>query len=171
MNPSHFLYLHKDLTGVPDVSKVGKAITPYSAVRARQKFCWQQFSLDHLWIGLPNHISWLEETIKHDFRFFSGHHLQNMGTQTEIFQVNIRVMRDAINQLIKDHNLCVEEVLLDKPYTATSSGQCPFHIPSEKQAAAWLDAKMQERWPEQWHRRHETVGPSLPMYNHFFDPC
>ena len=43
---SHFFYLHKDLTGEPDAWKLGIALTPYSAVRARQKFCWNKFKLD-----------------------------------------------------------------------------------------------------------------------------
>ena len=61
---SHFLYIHKDLSNVAGVWKVGVAMTPYSAVRARQKFCWNKFHLDYLYFGLPWHVKFLEKTIK-----------------------------------------------------------------------------------------------------------
>lgn len=166
---SHFLYVHKDLTGISGVWKIGQAITPYSAVRARQKFCWQQFGLDYLWFGFPGHIDFLEEVLKKKFRDCSGQHLQNFGTQTEIFKIDINFLRKEISDIIKEHNLCVRELILDTPYVASNSGQCPFKIPSEKEAYYWLTKKALEAWPDEADRVHERVYITTNNFNRLFE--
>lgn len=168
---SHFLYVHSDLTGDPDVWKVGVAITPYSAVRARQKFCWKQFKLDYLWFGFPGHIAFLEERIKHDLYDLSGKAIQNFGTQTEIFQINISTLRKKIKSLIEEHQLCVEEIVLDEPYTASNSGQCPFGIPGEKYAHGWLQKKARKQWPSKAHDINQRVFLTDKQFNNFFITC
>ena len=168
---SHFLYVHADLTGVPDVWKIGVAMTPYSAVRARQKYCWQQFKLDHIWFGFPKHIEFIEQYIKHALRSCSGKALQNFGTQTEIFQINILELRSRIAELIKSHNLCVMELVLDQPYVASNSGQCPFGIPNEKNATAWLDDRAKKAWPAQAHVMHEPIFITTSRYKELFEEC
>ena len=171
MNQGHFLYCHKDLTGVADVCKTGKTITPYSAVRARQKYCWNQVGLDYLWFGFPNHIDWLECHVKSHFAYCSGNRVNQIGNQTELFQVPIKDMREFINQTISKHNLCVREIILTAPYVATSSGQCPFEIPGEKYCHGWLENKCRELFADQWNRRDEVMSDSVKMYNSFFDIC
>ncbi len=81
-NSSFFLYLHKDLSGHPDVWKLGKAMTPYSAVRARQKFMWEKFGLDYLYFGRPSHIDCLEEIVKTNLFSFSATNLLGESAQT-----------------------------------------------------------------------------------------
>lgn len=168
---SHFLYAHKDLTNTPDVWKIGIAITPYSAVRARQKFCWQQFGLDHLWFGFPTHIEFIEEYIKHDLRLCSGKTLQNLGTQTEMFKIDIKVLKHKINNLIKTQGLCVMEIPLDQPYVASNSGQCPFRIPGEKQAEDWLNEKAKKQWPDKIQIINQPIYISTSKYQKLFEEC
>ena len=75
---SHWLYIHEDMGGEPDVYKPGIAMLPYSAVRARQKFVWKKFELTHLYFGRAEHIKILEQRIKKNFYDCSGQaHLGN----------------------------------------------------------------------------------------------
>lgn len=141
---SHFLYIHKDMTNEPNVWKVGVAMTPYSAVRARQKFCWNQFGLQYLYFGTAGHIGLLENKIKQHFLWQSGKSLQNLGTQTEMFKVDINVLLSYINTTITERELYVRPVELDKDYTASNSGSCPFQIPSEAAAGQWARNKCKE---------------------------
>jgi len=138
---SHFLYIHKDLTGEPNVWKVGVAITPYSAVRARQKFCWNQFGLQHLYFGIAHHVEYVEDRIKQYFRELSGKSLQNFGTQTEMFKIDIKQLLSFIDKLIVDENLNVRKIEMQGDYTASNSGACPFRIPSESYAKFWAMEK------------------------------
>lgn len=168
---SHFLYAHKDLTKTPNVWKIGVAITPYSAVRARQKFCWEQFGLDYLWFGFPNHIAFLENRIKHDLWNRSGKYLHNIGTQTELFKIQIGALRAMINDLIEEYELCVKEIVLDSPYVASNSGQCPFEIPSEKDAGAWLAKKANTCWPDRKHLLDDPMTNTTKTFNRLFAQC
>lgn len=141
---SHFLYIHKDLTNVPDAWKVGKTLTPYSAVRSRQKFCWNQFGLQHLYFGFKSHIAFIEDKVKQKFYPWSGKKIQQFGTQTEMFKVNIEHLTKFIDQLIVENNLKVRKVEMQGDYTASNSGSCPFGIPSEAWAEHWAHQKCLE---------------------------
>ena len=157
---SHWLYIHKDMAGTKDVWKPGIAILPYSAVRARQKFTWNQFELDHLFFGRPRHIVLLEKTIKKHFLYSSGNYLQGFGGQTELFKVPEEELLMFIRVTISKNNLDVKEILLDKPYTATNKGQCPFGCPSEADAFKWCD----ERVLAWFGKDRQQV-----LFNKFFD--
>ena len=65
---SFFIYVHDDLSQDPDWKKVGKSMTPHSAVRARQKYCSKKVSLNHLYFGDPAHIDFLEKEFKEEYR-------------------------------------------------------------------------------------------------------
>ena len=140
---SHFLYAHKDVSGHENVWKIGVTLTPYSAVRSRQKVCWDQFGLDYLWFGNPYHIEFIENEVKKKFKYCSGKELLGFGTQTEMFQIEFEQISDYISTLINVYELAVKAVEMDAPYTATSSGKCPFGIPSEISARHWLDQRFQ----------------------------
>jgi len=165
---SHFLYLHQDLSGTPNVWKVGKAITPYSAVRARQKFCWKQFGLDYLYIGVPEDISNLEQWIKDDLKEYSGKHLKGFGTQTELFNIEINKLLRHINNIIVDEELKVKQVLLTEKYTASSSGNCPFGIPSESLAHYWLEDKIIAMFGDQKFTDKKKIRLSRNMFSKLF---
>jgi len=141
---SNFLYIHHDLSGVPDVWKIGIAMTPYSAVRARQKFCWNQFSLQHLYFGSSFSVSYLESAVKRHFANRSGKVLKNFGSQTEMFNVPIDELLTFINQYVERHQLLVKKIDLVSDYTASNSKSCPFKIPSEDMAGYWCTAKVKE---------------------------
>jgi hypothetical protein len=138
---SHFLYIHKDLSNVAGVWKVGIAMTPYSAVRARQKFCWNKFHLDYLYFGLPGHIAWLEKRIKNKFRHLTGKQTQGTGANTEMIQIDIDILLKEIQQEIQERDLKIRKLELPEPYSAANSGHCPFGIPSELYASEWLQDK------------------------------
>jgi hypothetical protein len=141
---SCFLYMHRDMSKHEDIWKIGVAKTPYSAVRARQKFCWDKFGLDYLYFGNPYHISSLEERAKQYFYPRSGKYLNRIGGQTELFSIDIKLLKGFIDTQISQFEYQVREIVLDKPYTASSSGSCPFGIPSENQVDGWLEKKFHE---------------------------
>lgn len=138
---SHFLYIHKDLSNVKGVWKIGVAITPYSAVRARQKFCWNKFSLDYLYFGLPGHIAFIEKRIKQKFSRFTGKNLQGHGASTEMIKIDIEILLKAIKDIIVEHDLKVNQLDLENPYSAAKSSDCPFGIPSEQYAGYYLQKR------------------------------
>jgi hypothetical protein len=141
---SNFLYIHRDLSGVPDVWKVGVAMTPYSAVRARQKFCWNQFGLQHLYFGTAACIAHLEWAIKNHFNSKSGKAMKNYGTQTEMFNVPIDDLLIYIEWYIDRNRLLVQKIEMSGDYTASRSGACPFGIPSETLAGEWCQEKIND---------------------------
>jgi hypothetical protein len=141
---SHFLYIHKDLTNVPDAWKVGKTMTPYSAVRARQKFCWNQFGLQHLYFGFKTHITFIEDRVKQQFYPWSGKTIQKFGTQTEMFKVDVDHLLTFIDGLIVEQNLKVRKIEMEGDYIASNSGSCPFGIPAEAYAENWARLKCLE---------------------------
>jgi len=142
---SHFLYGHKDLTGVEDVWKVGIAMTPWSAVRLRQRHCWNTVGLDHLFFGRARHIKLLEKRVKTHFKHRCGSELVG-NCRTELFQVSEIELFNYIREEIKKDNLHVHEVVLSKPYTASSAGQCPFNVPREDIAAEWCENMVEKHW-------------------------
>jgi hypothetical protein len=129
------------MSGTPDVWKPGITMLPYSAVRARQKFTWNQFALNYLFFGRPRNIVFLEKQIKSRFNYCSGKTLQGFGGQTELFQIKEEELLFYIRTTIQQHNLAIIEVLLEKPYTASSRSQCPFNCPQEFNAYQWCEDK------------------------------
>jgi len=126
------------MSGTPDVWKIGVTKTPYSAVRGRQKYTWIKFGLTHLYFGLPRDVLWLEQRIKDIFQNFSGKVIQGYGT--ELFNIGLQPLRAEIARLIEDCKLKVIEVKLKEPYTASSSGKCPFGLPGESDADFFLES-------------------------------
>ena len=143
---SHYLYLHKDLAEHEDVWKAGITITPYSAVRSRQRFSWKQFGLDYLFFGRPDDIKALEAGIKKKFNRLSGKKLNGIGTQTELFCIKIESLLAFINTAIATYDLDIVEIKLEQPYTASSSGRCPFGVPSDTEAGYFLDRLCEEKF-------------------------
>lgn len=150
---SHFLYGHKDLTGEKDVWKVGKAMTPWSAVRLRQRLCWNTIGLEYLFFGRKKHIEFLESKVKKFFNYKSGTQLAGK-CRTELFKVPEDALFGYIRNLIKEHNLHVQEIRLDKSYTATSAGDCPFGVPQEEYAARWCEDLVEQRWGKDATLKH-----------------
>jgi hypothetical protein len=142
---SHFLYGHKDLTAEPDVWKVGKSLTPWSAVRLRQRHCWNTVGLDYLFFGRARHIDFLENQVKRHFEYRCGSSLVG-NCRTELFKVPEQELFDYIRDQIKTHELHVNELVLKEMYSATSAGQCPFGVPSEDTADHWCEQRVLEMW-------------------------
>ena len=138
-----------------DVWKVGVTKTPYSAVRGRQKYTWSKFGLTDLYFGDPSDIAWIEQQVKDDFKYCSGKTLQGYGT--ELFKINIDVLKKFIAQLTEEHDLRVRPVAMAQPYTAASSGQCPFKIPGEKDADWYLEKKCDEIFGTKPYRKTVNV--------------
>ena len=170
---SNFLYIHHDLSGVPDVWKIGVAMTPYSAVRARQKFCWNQFSLQHLYFGSPCSVAHLESAVKQHFASRSGKVLKNFGSQTEMFNVPIDELLTFIDQYIERHLLLVKKIEMVSDYTAANSKSCPFKIPPEDMAGYWCSTKVKEIFGDAQDPAQGFGGlrkiKHLNMFHHLFD--
>lgn len=169
---SHFLYIHKDLSNVAGVWKVGVAMTPYSAVRARQKFCWNKFHLDYLYFGLPGHVKFLEKTIKHRFNHLTGKQAQGTSANTEMIKIDIEVLSKEIKKIIEERNLKVHQLELAEPYSAAKSGDCPFGIPSEVYAGAWLQSKAKHFFKaEDLEQPRKIKLNARTMFSELFTVC
>jgi hypothetical protein len=143
---SFFFYIHNDLSGDPNWKKIGKSMTPYSAVRARQKYCSEVFHLNHIWFGNPKDINFLEQTIKSNLHKLSAKYLKGISA-TEVFKVQEKELIKQVNQLIEDYGLRVWKQQLDKPYSASKSGDCPLQIPVETESYHYLKKMLQENKP------------------------
>ena len=143
---SFFWYMHNDLSGDPDWKKCGIGMTPYSVVRARQKFCSKQFSLNHLYFGNPHHINFLESEFKNKCYKKSGSHINEISSQTELFKMTELEILVSIDKIIIDNKLHVYKVELTNPYSAANSGECPFGIPSETISYDYLRDKVIKNW-------------------------
>lgn len=168
-NSSYFFYIHPDLNGTPNVHKLGVTKTPYSAVRARQKFCWNQFGLTHLYFGLPGSIGILESRLKTQLLYLSGNKINGFGAQTEMFKISIDDLISQVDNIIEHRKLNIRRVELPQPYTASNSGQCPFGIPTEDMADVWAYRKAQELFGEDAHKIDATVGNSRAMFANLFE--
>jgi len=168
MSKSYFFYIHPDLTKVPDVWKLGITKTPYSAVRARQKYCWEQVGLTHLYFGLPFSISLLESNLKKRLGYLSGKSLQQFGTQTEMFKIDINTLLLEIDSIIVEKELYIKKVDLPTPYTAVNAGQCPFGICSEDFADNWARNKAIEIFGTNAEKQDQSKVSSIVMYDELF---
>ena len=146
MSKSFILYLHNDLSGSSDWKKLGKARTPYSAVRSRQKNCSKKFYLNHIFLGDPIHIDFLEAKFKKHYYTLSGTHINQISGQTEIFKMSEDVILSELHRIIETDKLHVKKVNLDGPYFACNSGECPLQIPSEVNSYAYLRKQVIKTW-------------------------
>ena len=157
---SHFLYIHKDLSGDPDWNKAGVSVTPYTAVRTRQKFCSKEFSLDHLYFGRERHIHQLESSIKDRFGHVTGKVLTDRG-QTELFNVSQEVLVTFIKETIEQQNLHIQKVELKEPYSAFNAGKCPFNIPSEGSVWSWANRLVEKHWGKDSYKTAKDMFSEL----------
>lgn len=160
----YFFYMHPDLMGTPDVWKIGVSLTPYSAVRARQKFCWNPVALHHLWFGYPPHVATLEANIKSKFKHLSGNRLQKIGCQTELLKSPVDDILLAAGDIIKNYDLCIKKVFLNGFYTANRSTQCPLGCKGEKTVHPQLNQWCRDEWPQ----LQRSIRVSNNQFNQFF---
>ena len=146
MYKSFVLYVHDDLSGDPAWKKVGRAMTPYSAVRTRQKNCSRKFQLNHIFMGDPYHIQQLEQQFKHKFYHSSGAHINKINSQTEMFCMSESEIVSGLQDIIQKHNLHVVPMPLEEPYSASNAGECPLGIPIETQSHHSLRQWVQHKW-------------------------
>lgn len=139
----YILYIHPSLCGTPNWWKVGQAITPYSAVRVRQRFMVAPFEIPNIWFGRSADIETLENAVT---KKFPG--TEKGGGNTEMVNCTLSELTSFINDYITEKNgnnqflsdqaaLDIIELPLDAPYTATNSSNCPFGFPSEKNIHEW----------------------------------
>jgi hypothetical protein len=165
MSKSFFFYIHDDLSNDPEWRKIGIGMTPYSVVRARQKFCSKQFSLTNLYFGNPNHISFLESQFKTKFYDMSGPAINGINSQTELFKMSELEIVVAVNQIITNNKLNIRKLELESPYSAANSGDCPFNIPGESKSYSYLKNVIIKQWGE---FSEEPVSASSAQFNELF---
>lgn len=144
---SNFLYIHKDMSGDPSWNKVGISITPYSAVRSRQKNCSKEFTLDHLYFGRAGHIERLESILKDTYRSLTGKVITGRG-QTELFNLAQDTLVEIINETIVKKKFDIFKVALKNPYSASKASDCPFDVPGESAVGPWARKLVLETWGE-----------------------
>ena len=131
-NVSPFFYIHADLSGNECWNKIGIGITPYSVVRARQKYCSQPFYIDHLYFGEFDDISKIERYFKSMFKHQSAKYLLKSNA-TELFKMKQDDIVNEINRIIIRWNLKIKKLDVSK-YSSSSSQNCILKIPSEDEA-------------------------------------
>ena len=151
MSTSYWLYIHPELTGKPNYWKVGKSLTPYSAVRSRQRYLVDDFYLTAVWFGHPDDIAELERAIHSIWRpaddkklgssrgeliYYKEEDSSSSSSSLEMF----------IEQMIYSRNSRVKRMYTGNPkgYHATNAGQCCFESDQEKYAHEWSKRKLKE---------------------------
>lgn len=138
-NKSFFIYIHDDLSGDPEVNKIGRAMTPYSAVRLRQRFMSKLFELNYFFFGHPDDIHKLETHIKFTLKSVA---VRNR-CQRELFRKPIDEILTIIHDYIEKHHLRVARVDMgNTKYSAHNSRGCPLKIPSEKKSYNYLISRI-----------------------------
>jgi len=169
MSKSFIIYIHNDLSGDTNWKKIGKAMTPYSAVRSRQKNCSQKFYLNHIFFGDPEHINILEETFKKTCYRLSGTYLNKISGQTELFKMPEEEILIHLLGIIEQYNLNVKKIDLDGPYFACNSGECPLQIPSENYSYAYLRNLVIKTWGTCSNIKSKNDVRSDNLFSLFFE--
>lgn len=148
MSTSYWLYIHPELQGKEHYWKVGKSLTPYSAVRSRQRFLVNDFYLTNLWFGDPNDIATVENIVHSMYR---PNYNSKLGSgRGELVYYNELEhgypLDIAISTVIRIRNANVKPMSIGNPlgYHATNSTQCAFNCPQEKDAHTWSRRKLKE---------------------------
>jgi hypothetical protein len=146
MSKSFYVYIHDEASGHPDWKKCGKGMTPYSVVRSRQKSSLKKICLNHLYFGNPMHVEFLENQFKNKFGHLSGSTLNEISSQTELFNMTEKEIITELDIIIKNNDLHIMKLELDQPYSAANSGECPMKIPSEAKSYDYHRNIVIKRW-------------------------
>jgi len=163
MKNSYWFYLHPELTNQPHYHKAGRSLTPYSAVRSRQRFMLADFYLTAVWFGHPEDIAHLERTV-HDL-----YRPSELGPgRRELIYYNPEQRRydleTAIEMIIYSHRLSVVRRYTQDPrgYHAVNSSQCPFNCAAEKDAHEWSRSEL-------WSRFRRRLGSRGRQFDDLFE--
>lgn len=145
---SYWLYIHPELSQKDHYWKVGRSLTPYSAVRSRQRYLIDDFYLTAVWFGKPDDIARLETTVQSIYK-----PLDSPGTgRRELIYYNPNEqhhsLETAIDVIIYGHKLKVVRRYTGNPrgYHATNSGQCPLHCDQEQYAHEWSRQQLKQQF-------------------------
>ena len=141
MSTSYWLYIHPELQGKKNYWKVGKCLTPYSAVRARQRFLVDDFYLTAVWFGVPGDVAQVESAIHAAYRPKYGAQLGSSRSELVYYDED-QAGESLISTIdtviaIQGARLKRRPIKNPKGYHATNSGQCVFNCPQEKNAHEW----------------------------------
>lgn len=148
MSTSYWLYMHPELGGQQHYWKVGKSLTPYSAVRSRQRFLVDDFYLTAVWFSEPGEIAALERDIHDIWRPKYGKKLGS--SRGELIYYNPeeenRNLTTAVELMIISRQANIKRMYTCDPkgYHATNAGQCCFHSDQEKYAHEWSRTKLRD---------------------------
>ena len=141
MSNSYWLYLHPELQGKQHYWKVGKALTPYSAVRARQRFLVDDFYLTAVWFGHPKDVATIEQLIHSMYRPMNEARLGSSRSELVYYNPEDHelTLESSIQLAIDLRGASLKRMSTGNPngYHATNSTQCPFDCPQEKYAHDW----------------------------------
>lgn len=134
---SYVLYIHRELGNTPNWWKCGRSITPYSAVRLRQRLLLNPFELEHVYFGDPQDIAWLELQVHNRFP-----RDQKGLCNQELVNCELSELTEYIDHLITLNGLSVKH--LGSNYAAHKSGDCPYGFPAEKHIHTWAESKLDQ---------------------------
>ena len=167
MSTSYWLYLHPELQGKKNYWKVGKSLTPYSAVRSRQRFLVDDFYLTAVWFGHPSDVAAMEQIIHSIYRPILGSKLGSSRGELVYYDEEAEgySLATSIQLAIDLRKASLTRMHTSDPrgYHATCSSQCVFNCVQEKDAHEWS-----RRLIRSMFNRRVTVKPKT-MYEHLFD--
>lgn len=145
---SYWLYMHPELQGKPNYWKVGKTLTPYSAVRSRQRHMVDDFYLTALWFGHPDDVDTLEYVIHSIYRPTGNNKLGSGRGELVYYNAEQEGCRldTAIQRSIDIRGADMKRMYTGnaRGYHATNSTQCVFNCVQEKDAHEWSRLRIKE---------------------------
>ena len=162
---SYWFYLHPELSGRTNYWKAGKSLTPYSAVRSRQRFLVDDFYLSAVWFGHPTDIAKLEKLVH---GLYSPRGQSQLGSSRgELIYYDPKEQDSSlearVEQIIYSYNLSVQRMFTgdSRGYHATNSSQCCFGCWQEKDAHEWSRRRV-------WELFNRRLGRARTTYDSLF---
>jgi len=106
----------------------------WERLRMQQQGTDEEIQFDHVWL-MRAPFKWEIDQIENELKKFYGkyclHNTTRRAGHTEWYsQVDLEEFSQLLDSLAKTLGCDLVKIHLEKPYTATNSGQCPLGLPS-----------------------------------------
>ena len=106
----------------------------WERLRMQQQGTDEEIQFDHVWLmkaPSKSHIDSVEKQLKTFYHDWCLHNTTKRAGHTEWYtKVDFKEFSKLLIELTTAHDCKIIKVPLKKPYTATSSGQCPLGLPT-----------------------------------------
>jgi len=106
----------------------------WERLRMQQQGTDEEIQFDHVWLmraPSKSQIDQVERELKNYYKTWCLHNTTKRAGHTEWYsQVDLEEFSKLLDKYSTDYGCEIVEIALEKPYTATSSGQCPLGLPT-----------------------------------------